>query len=343
MQDEQHSMRRPVRRPGLALVAATGIIAVTACGGGGGGGDETAAGAGSEGFPLTVQNCGREVTIEAPPENLYVIGGEAGTLVHAAGGTDRIGTFSPLIGEPLGDAEGPLGEAEQAPIQSSDDISREVIIGAGPDLVVTYGLNEFGPEDLADAGIPTLIISGYCGGFGAGQSDVEDPLEGVYDDITTLGEVLGTEETAEQAVTDLRGRVDAVRQQAEQSPPPGGTAAALFVAGPDSGLGAYGRRGMIHQQMEYAGLSNVFEDTDERYFEPNTEALIDAAPERLIALYEPGDTSEQEVRDTLTGRSELGSVPAIEAGEVMVLDFYYSGHGTLAVDGLEQLAELINE
>jgi iron complex transport system substrate-binding protein len=341
MQDKQHSMRRPVWRPGLALVAVTGIMAGTACGGGSGG--EAATGAGTEDFPLTVQNCGREVTIEAPPQNLYVIGGEAGTLVHAAGGTDRISTFAPLIGEPLGDAEGPLGEAPQTPIQSSDDISREVIIGDEPDLVVTFGLNEFGPEDLADAGIPTLIISGYCGGFGAGQSEVEDPLEGIYDDISTLGRVLGTAEAAERSVTDLRARVDAVAEQAEQSPPPEGTSAALFVAGPDSTLGAYGRRSMIHQQMEYAGLSNVFEDTDERYFEPNTEALIDTAPERLIALYEPGDTSEQQVRDTLTGRSELSSIPAMETDEVMVLDFYYSGHGTLAIDGLEQLAELINE
>ncbi|WP_028646680.1 ABC transporter substrate-binding protein [Nocardiopsis sp. CNT312] len=339
MQNKQQSMRRPVRRSSFALVAVTGLMASTACGGGG----EAVTEAGAGDFPLTVQNCGREVTIEAPPESLYVIGGEAGTLVHAAGGTDRISTFSPLIGEPLGDAEGPLGEAEQTPIQSSDDISREVIIGAEPDLVVTFGLNEFSPEDLEAAGIPTLIISGYCGGFGAGQSEVEDPLEGIYADITTLGQVLGSEEDAEQAVTDLRGRVDAVTEQAEQSPPPEGTAAALFVAGPDSGLGAYGRRSMIHQQMRYAGLSNVFEDTDERYFEPSTEALIEAAPERLIALYEPGDTSEGEVRDALTGRSELGAVPAIEAEQVMVLDFFYSGHGTLAIDGLEQLAELINE
>ncbi|KOX10027.1 ABC transporter substrate-binding protein [Nocardiopsis sp. NRRL B-16309] len=342
MQHKRQFMRRPLRRPGLALAAVAGVLAATACGGGGGT-DEATTQAGAGDYPLTVQNCGREVTIEAPPENMYVIGGEAGTLVHAAGGTDRIGTFAPLIGEPLGDAEGPLGEAEQAPIQSSDDISREVIIGAEPDLVVTYGLNEFGPEDLEAAGIPTLIISGYCGGFGAGQSEVEDPLEGVFDDITTLGQVLGTEDAAEQAVTDLRGRLDAVTERAEQSPPDEDAAAALFVAGPDAAIGAYGRRGMVHQQMEYAGLSNVFEDTDERYFEPNTEALIEAAPQRIIALYEPGDTSEEEVREALTGRSELSSVPAVEADRIMVLDFFYSGHGTLAIDGLEQLAALIDE
>ncbi|CAM3362320.1 ABC transporter substrate-binding protein [Kibdelosporangium persicum] len=326
-------MQHPIRRSGLVLVAAVSMLA-TACGGDGG--QDTVAAA--EGFPMTVKNCGRDVTFERRPERLYVIGGEAGTLVHAAGGTDRISTFSPLVGEPLGDAAGPLGQREQAPIKSSKSISREVIIGAKPDLVVTYGLNEFGPEDLQAAGIPTLIISGYCGGFGAGQSEVQDPLEGVYADIETLGRVLGTEDRAKQAVTGLKGRVEAVRQRGQQSPPPSNATAAVFVAGPDSALNAYGRRSMIHQQMSHAGLTNVFQNTDERLFDVNTEALISSAPQRLIALYEPGDIDEQAVRASLTGRPELGPLPAVAGGKVMVLDFFYSGHGTLAVDGLEKLA-----
>ncbi|SMD25963.1 ABC transporter substrate-binding protein [Kibdelosporangium aridum] len=326
-------MQHPIRRSWLVLVAAVSVLA-TACGGDGG--QDT--GAAAEGFPMTVKNCGRDVTIERRPERLYVIGGEAGTLVHAAGGTDRIGIFSPLIGEPLGDAAGPLGQREQAPIKSSKSISREVIIGAKPDLVVTYGLNEFGPEDLRAAGIPTLVISGYCGGFGAGQSEIQDPLEGVYADIETLGRVLRTEEQAKQAVTGLKGRVEAVRQRGQQSPPSSNSTAAVFVAGPDSDLDAYGRRSMIHQQMTYAGLSNVFQNTDERLFDVNTEALINAAPQRLIALYEPGDIDEQAVRTSLTSRPELGPLPAVTGGKVTVLDFFYSGHGTLAVDGLEKLA-----
>lgn len=334
---DQVQRAAPVRS-GLTAAAVASVLAVAACGEG-----SDAATANTAGdYPRTVDNCGREVTIERRPERLYVIGGEAGTLVHAAGGTGRISTFAPLIGEPLGDAADALGERDQEAIQTATDISREVIIGADPDLVVTFGLNDFGPEELESAGIPTLIISGYCGGFGAGQSEVENPLEGVYADVETLGRVLGTEEEAQQASTELRDRVDAVRQQAKETLPPSGTSGAVFVPGPDSALGAYGRRSMIHQQMSYLGLSNVFEGTDERYFEPNTEALIDANPERLIALYEPGDTSEQEVREALINRDELADIPAIADDKVMVLDFFYSGHGTLAVDGLERLAEQIH-
>ncbi len=328
-------MRHPMRAAVPVVLLAT-TLATTACGAGG----QDTAGA-TEGFPLTVENCGREVTFEQRPERLYVIGGEAGTLVHAAGGTDRISTFSPLVGEPLGDAAGPLGEREQAPIKTSTDISREAIIGASPDLVVTFGLNDFSPEDLESSGIPTLVISGYCGGFGAGQSDVEEPIQGIYDDVETLGRILGTEDHAERSVTDLRERVAEVREEAEQTPPPSGSTAAVFFPGPDGALGAYGKRSMVHEQMSHLGLSNVFTDTDERYFDVSTESLIEAAPQRLIALYEPGDTDEEAVRTSLTGRPELGEIPAISTGEVLVLEFFYSGHGTLAVDGLEQLSAQI--
>lgn len=322
----------------LAAGTAAALVGLTACGGG-------ADSAGGDGeYPMTVQNCGREVTIEQRPENVYVIGGEAGTIVHTAGGIDQVGTFTPLAGEPLGDAEDDLLAVQnQVPIQTTTDLSREVVIGAQPDLVVTYGLNDYTPEDLESAGIPTLILSGYCGGFGAGQSEVTDPLQGVYDDVRTVGRVLGTSDVAEQAATELEQRVDAVRTAAEQNPAAATTTMALFVIDADTPLGAYGRRSMVHQQMDYAGLENLFADTDERYFEPNTEVIIDAAPERFIALYEPGDTPEDQVADAVTSRPELADIPAVADENVLVLDFYYSGHGTLAVDGLEQLAEQIRE
>lgn len=319
--------RFPRRARAAALLAAAGLLA--ACG--------TAAPAAQSpsGDPVTVENCGRQVTVDAPPKRLYVIGGEAGTVVHAAGGSGRVATFAPLEGEPLGAAENAFPAAERTPLKNSKDISREVIIGAAPDLVVTYGLNDFGPDELAAVGIPTIILSGYCGGFGAGQSEVTDPIEELFGDVETLGRLLGTADAAKASADDLRARVAAVREQAD---PDAGTAAALFVAGRDAGLGAYGKRSMIHQQMAAVGLANTFGEADERYFEPSTESLIAAAPQRIIALYEPGDTSEADVRAALTGRADLAGVPAVAAGEILVLDFFYSGHGTLAVDGMEKLA-----
>ncbi|MGH8930251.1 MAG: hypothetical protein ACRDZO_06345 [Egibacteraceae bacterium] len=65
-----------------------------------------AAGATESGqFPMTIENCGREVTISQTPERILAIGGEAGSLIWAAGAASRITTFAELEGEPLGPAE----------------------------------------------------------------------------------------------------------------------------------------------------------------------------------------------------------------------------------------------
>ncbi|GAA0381327.1 ABC transporter substrate-binding protein [Bacillus horti] len=323
------------RRSGLALATAVIIFVTAACSGG------TTTGSSSDSYPMTIDNCGREITIQEQPKNLYVIGGEAGTIVHAAGGADVVHTFSPLPNEPLGEATGPLGEANQAPIRTASEMSREMIVGADPDLLVTFGLSGFDPEDLEAVGIPTIVISGYCGGFGAGQSMIEDPIEGILEDIQLLGKVLGTEEQAQASITDIRTRIDAVKERVEQSAPAGLLTAPLYVNGPDSGIGGYGRRSMLHQQMEYLGLTNIFEGANERYFEPSIESFIDAAPDRIIALYMPGSTTEDEVQSILLERPDLSQVPAIVNENILAIDFFYSGHGTLAIDGLERIADLI--
>ncbi|MGH3567372.1 MAG: ABC transporter substrate-binding protein [Pseudonocardia sp.] len=324
------------QRFGTAVAAAFALVGLAACGEPG-----TEAGVGAApGFPMTVENCGRQVTFDAPPERVLAIGGEAGTLLWAAGGADRISTFAPLPAEPLGAAEADLAARPQLPISGKAEISREVMIAQRPDLVVTFGLNEVNPEDLDAAGIKSLLVSGYCGGVGAGQStQAIAPFDGIYADIELYGRLLGTQDRASAAVADLRERVAAVQDQARDLAP-GAATAALFLPGPGSSLGAYGNRSTVHQQMEFLGLSNVFAGDDQRYFEPNVETLISSGPEVVIVLYQERDLTEQAVRDDLLGRPEIAQIPAIANRNILLLDFFYTGHGTLAVDGLEQLAAL---
>lgn len=46
-----------------------------------------------------------------------------------------------------------------------------MIIGQNPDLVITYGLNLTTQEDLAAAGIDSIVNRGYCDGGGSGPAD----------------------------------------------------------------------------------------------------------------------------------------------------------------------------
>ncbi|MGH3564448.1 MAG: ABC transporter substrate-binding protein [Pseudonocardia sp.] len=324
------------QRLGTALITALGLVALVACGGG----NSPAVDTGASGFPMSVENCDRQLTFDAPPERILAIGGEAATLLWAAGATDRISTFVRLAGEPLGEAESDLARRPQISISGSGDITREVIIGERPDLVVTFGLNQTSPDDLAAAGIPTLFVSGYCDGSGGPQSaDTLSPLDGMYADIGLYGQLLGTQAEAGSAVAGLRERVSAVQATVQAQGRSESSAAALFVTDAASALGGYGNRSTVHQQMELLSLTNIFADVGERYFQPTVEELIDGNPEVLIALYQASDSSDQGARDALTARPEIAQIPAIVNKDVVVLDFFYAGHGILAVDGLETLAD----
>lgn len=318
----------------LAAIALLAGCTDAADGGATGAPDQDADGA----FPMAIENCGRQVTFEAPPQRVMALGGEAGGLLWAAGAVDRISTFSPIDGEPLGAAETALAALPQLEIPGSGDISREVIVGENPDLVVTFGLNQTTPEDLADAGIETLILRGYCDGSGAPEVASDDrPLQNVFADLEMLGDLLGTGEQAQAAVEDLQARVDAVREAASSAAPR--NAAALFVSSGDSPLGAYGGRSMVDELMGYLGLTNIYADEPKRYFEPTVESFISGAPEVIVALYQASGNSESSALDALVSRPEIATVPAIENRDVLLIDFFYTGNGILAVDGLEMLAD----
>lgn len=332
----QNSMRplpfQRARSVGAVLFAATAVFAATACGGEPG--TDTASGD----FPMSVSNCGREVVIEQPPQRIMAIGGEAASAVWAAGGTDRISTFGALDGEPLGAAADDLAKIRTIKVPGSGEITREAIIAEQPDLVVTFGLNTTSPEELTTVGIPTLIVSGRCDTGGAAENAAGySAMQAMYDDITTYGRLLGTQEQAAAAVADLQKRVQAVAEQTQRGEPR--PAAALFVSGSGNSLGAYGSLSMVHEQLELLGLRNIFRDTRQRYFEPNVDTLINAQPEVIIALYQASDNTAESTHAALANRAELAAVPAVAEGRVLAIDFFYSGNGILAVDGLTRLAD----
>jgi len=98
------------------------VLALGVCGAG-----ESSNSAAVGDFPMTVQNCGRDVTIDAPPERVLTIGAEAPTLVAAAGGADRIVARSGEYGSPLGQYESLQQAVPQLTI-NTDNPSAEAII-----------------------------------------------------------------------------------------------------------------------------------------------------------------------------------------------------------------------
>lgn len=321
------------RKVAAVLVAGTLALGVTACGG-----EENAVPqAGTSGdFPLTVSDCGRDFTIEERPERILTMGSTASTLMWAAGATDAITTRAYESVSDLGPAEAAL---QDVPLISNDqDLSLEVIIGQNPDLVITYGLNLTTQEDLAAAGIDSIVNSGFCDGGGSGPADGPVTFEDdVFPDIELYGRIAGTQDAARAKVVELRERVAAVAQQPQN--PAVTTAAAIGVDG--STVNAYGVPSLTHNQIETLGLTDVFSDVDQRFAELSIEELIARDPDFIILISGGGGIEEGRALQNLRSLPGASEVTAIRENRIVPLESPYLLGGPLAIDGLETMAETI--
>lgn len=326
--------------PAVIALLVTIALALGACGDGGGGGGDAAVPGGSA---VTVENCGRKLTFDKPPQRVLAVGIEALTGVVAAGAGDKISLYALLGDEPLGEAASAVSDAK--PIGDASELSREAIIAAQPDVVVTYGFDQGGvsADNLETAGIETLFVSGYCDFNGFKLEGNKSAFDLLYGDIETYGSLFGTRDVADEAVAGLRARVAAIEKNLRGAPQR--SAVALYVRAEDP-LGSYGNGvSMIRDQMGVLGLQNVFGDVDQDFFEPSVEEIVKRDADYLIAQFAAGagTPTANSAGQELLSRTELMSLEAIRSGRILPIEYNYTGHSPRAVEGLEKLAEQLKD
>ncbi|GAB6903022.1 ABC transporter substrate-binding protein [Kineosporia succinea] len=319
-----------MRRPVIALSA---VLLVAACGGQS---TTTSASSGGDGeYPLTVSNCGDDVTFTAAPQNVVLLKSASVPYLQALG---VLGDVKARAGQYPADYYDDATNAELARIPLLTDkldttghlqISKEVVISQEPDLVLGE-VENLNRETLVTVGIPLLEEPGLC------DNGLDDPgFDDVYDQMEMYGRVFGKTAEATAAVTELKARLAEVSENADGA---GRTAAVLYPTVGGGVTYAYGRRSMAEPQLEAAGFTNVFGDVDERVFEVTLEKLIGLNPDVLILLYSDGDA--QKVTESITQLPGAEKLTAVKNGDVMPQLFNFTEPpGPLAVTGLERIEE----
>ena len=288
------------------------------------------------GFPVTVQNCGVDVTFDAPPQRIALLESAPVTILHALGVLDRAVLRAGAFPEEYYDAEtnAAIAGVESLGADLDDSghlqISQEAILARQPELVL--GLPDgITRESLAESGINALVQPVYCP-EGVDATTFDD----VYEQIETYGRIFDRTTEAEELVADLRERMTAVEKSVAGRPER--TAAVLFpTVGGGSGY-AYGNRSMAHPQLEAAGFTNVFGDVDDRVFEVTTEQLIAADPEVLVLLYVDGDPDD--VKNAVLALPGADTLRAVRNDDILVQLFNFTEPPTpLSMDGLERIAD----
>lgn len=316
-------------RPMLAT-AALMLATTTACGADAAGEEATA-----DGFPVTIENCGAEVTFDAPPERVVMLKSAAVPYLHALGVMDQVVARAGDYPADYYDTE-TQAELDDIPLLTDEmdtsghlQISKEIVIAEEPDLVLGE-VDNLSRDTLDAVDIDLLEEPAMC------PEGVDDPgFDDVYSQLETYGKVFDREEEAIQAVADLRKRVTELEKQKVGE---GRTAAVLYPTVGGGVTYAYGTRSMAHPQLEAAGFEDVFADVDERVFEVSTEDLLERDPDVIILLHNAGDPKK--VEESITRLAGAEDLTAVRNGDVMAQLFNFTEPpSALSVDGLERIID----
>lgn len=318
------------RRTALAALPLLAVLA--ACGG-----EETDAAPTSESvgdYPVTIENCGADVTFDQAPERVVLLKSAAVPFLADLGVLDRVTARAGQYPSDYYDDE-TLAALDEIPLLTDEldtsghlQISKEVVISQEPDLVLGQ-VDNLSRDTLDAVDIPLIEEPALCDTAGA-----QPTFEDVYDQLGVYGQVFGREAEASEAVDALRARTD----ELTAAEPSGRTAAVLY---PTIGGGvtyAYGTASMAHPQLKAAGFENSFADVDERVFEVTLEELLGRDPDVIVLLYSDGDPAE--VEQALTELPGADQLTAVRNGDVMPQLFNFTEPPSpLSVDGLEMIVE----
>ncbi|MDZ8172216.1 ABC transporter substrate-binding protein [Microbacterium xanthum] len=328
------SLPTPLRRASFGALGLVGVLAFAACST-----DAEPASVETEAtvveetvYPVTIVNCGADLTIDAEPESVLTIGTSAVALVDAAGASDRIVARAGEFGADL--PAGLSNPPEDVEIVDPSDPAIEAIVGTEADIIVGYGLFNASDDDVAAAGIPNVVIDGECS-HDAALTDKTD-FEAIFADVQRLGTVFDTSETAEANVAAMRAEVDAL-SDVDTSQNEGESAAVVYYFFDGATMSARGGQGIADDVLARAGFENVYGDEPSVYLEANIETLLDADPHTIVLAYGLYGESFDEALALFLAEPGAENLTAVEEDRVIGVLASDLAPDPGAVRGLEQV------
>jgi iron complex transport system substrate-binding protein len=324
------------RRTRLALPLALTALALPLAGCTGSDADAAppeGASPGTAGF--TLDNCGVDVTFDAPPERVVTIKSSTTEMLLALGLGDRI-VGSAFLDGPVPDSLADAAARVPAVAEPMADQvpGSEATLALEPDLVYAgweSNLTAEGAGDrdtLAQLGVATYVSPSACKEPGYQP----DPLtfDDVFAEITEVGEVFGAADAAQAVVADQRATLGSV------TPDDRGLSALWYSSGDDipyvgAGIGA------PQMIMDAVGLTNVAEDVRDTWTSFAWEEAIAADPDVIVLVDAAWNTAEAKV-ERLESNAATARMTAVREGRYLTVPFPASEAGVRNVDAVVDLA-----
>lgn len=346
--------RRTMLRAGIALVAVA--MTVAGCSSSDTGSDaadqqETRAASGSTNYPLTIENCGREVTVDAPPQRAVSLNQGSTEILLSLGLAERMvgtATWTDPVRENL------AAENERVPRLADNNPSFEVVLDTEPDFVsASFGgtLGEGGvatAEQFEQLGVPSYLSPTDCDGKDDNSVNSDgnrtEPLtmDAVYKEIRELAAIFDVTERGEEFVAELRQRYETAAGEIDAS----GVSLAYWFADTATPYvaGCCGSSGIITNSV---GAKNVFDDTTNEWPQVSWESVLDRDPTALVL----GDLSRRSIAgDALDSKIEFletnpvtQRLTAVQNQRYIVVNGADMNPSIRTIDGIEKVAAALRQ
>ncbi|MGV8898879.1 MAG: cobalamin-binding protein [Burkholderiaceae bacterium] len=262
---------------------------------------------------ISVQDdAGKTVILQKPAQRIVTLAPHVTEIVFAAGGGKRIvGTVSY--------SDYPAAAKSILQVGDNRQIDMERVIALKPDLIVVWlhGNAERQIDQLRALGIPLFYSEPH-------------KLDDIADNILRIGQLLGTEKTAQAASTELRQKLAKLKAQYQNRPP-----VRMFYQVWDKPLYTLNGQHILSDAMRLCGGENIFANMTVTAPNVSIEAVLQENPEAIFS----GDQRNQRGGGVNVWK-RYTTMTAVRHGNLFSLDGdLLSRAGPRMIDGAVALCE----
>ncbi|MET4637503.1 putative F420-0 ABC transporter substrate-binding protein [Mycetocola sp. 2940] len=279
-------------------------------------------------YPLTLENCGAEVSVEKAPERVLTIKSTSTEMLLALGLEDR------LIGRAFPD--GPIPEdlgGTDVPVVSDKVPGQEAVLALEPDFIFAGWESNFSADGagdratLAGLGVNTYVSPAAC--QAAGKPD-KLGFDDVFDQITEVGAIFDVPDAAAELIAEQRTALDDLTPASDLS-------ALWYSSGSDTPFVGAGS-GAPQMIMDAVGVTNIAADVDESWSPFNWESVVDANPDVIILVVSDWGTAEKKI-GVLQSNPATAKLDAVVNERFITVPFAATEAGVRNVEAAATIAE----
>ncbi|HMQ94460.1 MAG TPA: ABC transporter substrate-binding protein [Amaricoccus sp.] len=305
-------------------------------------------------YPLTLQNCGFDVTFDEAPAATVSLGQAATEILYSLDLADKVAGTGVWFSDVLPQFAEVNAKVERL---ADNDPSFESIVAKRPNVVIAQYEWHVGPqgivgtrEQFEDLGIATYVLPTDCVGKDntvGGDGTRLEPFttDVLYQTIAELGQIFDVQDKATALVADLRAREAAAKEKVAAMQIDD-ISAVFWFSSPELDLDPYvaGQKGAPGYIMSTLGITNVVQ-SDEEWPTVGWETIARANPTLIVAAemtrrrFEADDIEKKEA--FLAADPVASQMEAAKNGRIASMTSDSMEPGIRVIGGIEQLADAL--